>query len=200
MLIAIVDKHAVTRLGTMQVLGDSHRYVEFDVADGNAVADAKPDLVILEVFGFNDEAFALADKVLAALPGTKILIHTLTHNPTYVGRAKAHGVWSFIEKGDSKQELLDAVAAAAAGKRFAGLLGEMTTTLGTRNRVDDVPLTPRETQVLRHLAMGLSNKEIAQSLTVSIETVKEHVQHLLRKLGVNDRTQAAVWAVRKGIA
>jgi len=48
--------------------------------------------------------------------------------------------------------------------------------------------------------MGLSNKEIAKSLSISVETVKEHVQHVLRKVGVNDRTQAAVWAVRKGIA
>jgi DNA-binding NarL/FixJ family response regulator len=53
--------------------------------------------------------------------------------------------------------------------------------------------------VLRHLALGLSNKEIGRSLSISIETVKEHVQHLLRKIEATDRTQAAVWAVRKGL-
>jgi DNA-binding NarL/FixJ family response regulator len=63
----------------------------------------------------------------------------------------------------------------------------------------DVPLTPRETQVLRLVAMGLSNQEIANSLDISIETVKEHVQNLLRKLSLGDRTQAAVWAIRHGI-
>jgi DNA-binding NarL/FixJ family response regulator len=63
----------------------------------------------------------------------------------------------------------------------------------------DIPLTPRETQVLRLVAMGLSNKEIADSLAISIETVKEHVQNLLRKLALSDRTQAAVWAIRHGI-
>ena len=62
-----------------------------------------------------------------------------------------------------------------------------------------VPLTNRETQVLRHVALGLSNKEIGRSLTISIETVKEHVQNILRKIAVTDRTQAAVWAVRKGL-
>ena len=62
---------------------------------------------------------------------------------------------------------------------------------------DEVPLTQRETQVLRHVALGLSNKEIGRSLEISVETVKEHVQHILRKIGVSDRTQAAVWAVRK---
>ena len=59
-----------------------------------------------------------------------------------------------------------------------------------------VDLTNRETQVLRHVSMGLSNREIGKSLGISIETVKEHMQKILRKLDVNDRTQAAVWAVR----
>jgi DNA-binding NarL/FixJ family response regulator len=63
----------------------------------------------------------------------------------------------------------------------------------------EVPLTQRESEVLRHLATGLTNKQIADALHVSYETVKEHVQHVLRKIGVTDRTQAAVWAVRKGL-
>ena len=64
---------------------------------------------------------------------------------------------------------------------------------------EDVPLTQRETQVLRHVALGLSNREIGRSLEISVETVKEHVQNILRKIAVSDRTQAAVWAVRKGL-
>src|SRR5205809_3447116 len=63
----------------------------------------------------------------------------------------------------------------------------------------EVPLTQRESEVLRHLASGATNKEIATALSISYETVKEHVQHILRKIGVNDRTQAAVWAVRKNL-
>ena len=61
---------------------------------------------------------------------------------------------------------------------------------------NEVSLTKRESEVLKQLAFGLTNKEIAQSLGISYETVKEHVQHILRKIGVSDRTQAAVWAVR----
>jgi DNA-binding NarL/FixJ family response regulator len=60
-------------------------------------------------------------------------------------------------------------------------------------------VTPREEQVLRHVALGLSNDEIARSLEISVETVKEHVQGMLRKLGVIDRTQAAIWAVKSGV-
>ena len=67
-------------------------------------------------------------------------------------------------------------------------------------KYEDLPITPREMQVLQHITSGQSNKEIARSLEISVETVKEHVQNVLRKLGVNDRTQAAVLAVRKGVA
>jgi DNA-binding NarL/FixJ family response regulator len=63
-----------------------------------------------------------------------------------------------------------------------------------------VALTPRESQVLRLVAMGLSNQEIADSLEISVETVKEHVQNMLRKTSLSDRTQAAVWAIRHGMA
>ena len=88
-------------------------------------------------------------------------------------------------------------------RRIPSKVGEMRRVAGamaTRQATgdDDVPLTNRETQVLRHMALGLSNKEIGRSLTISIETVKEHVQNILRKIAVSDRTQAAVWAVRKG--
>ncbi len=63
----------------------------------------------------------------------------------------------------------------------------------------ETPLTPGESEVLRHLASGQTNEQIAHSLHISYETVKEHVQHILRKIGVSDRSQAAVWAVRRQV-
>ena len=78
----------------------------------------------------------------------------------------------------------------------------MTGALATPRLVADVEvaLTQREGEVLRQLACGLTNKQIAEALHISYETVKEHVQHVLGKIGVNDRTQAAVWAVRNNLA
>ena len=67
------------------------------------------------------------------------------------------------------------------------------------NKKNALELTKMEWQVIREVGCGLSNKEIAQSLTISVETVKEHVQNILRKIAVSDRTQAAVWAVRRGL-
>ena len=66
-----------------------------------------------------------------------------------------------------------------------------------KNLKSDFPLTNRELQVLRHIALGLSNREIGTSLEISVETVKEHVQNILRKINAVDRTQAAVWAVKR---
>ena len=100
-------------------------------------------------------------------------------------------------------ELIDAIQAAASGEAIWSRdeLRRVTGALAApRNGSNvEVPLTKRESEVLKQLAFGLTNKEIAQSLGISYETVKEHVQHILRKIGVSDRTQAAVWAVRNNL-
>jgi DNA-binding NarL/FixJ family response regulator len=108
-----------------------------------------------------------------------------------------------VLKGSTREALIETIMTAAAGESpsRSGELRRIAAVMKVRQVVDDdeVPLTQRETQVLRHVALGLSNKEIGRSLEISVETVKEHVQNILRKIAVNDRTQAAVWAVRKGL-
>jgi len=124
-------------------------------------------------------------------------------NPTYMARAVALGANDYVLKGSSRDSILATIRAAAAGETPSktGELERIASAMKVRATVDDddVPLTQRETQVLRHVALGLSNKEIGRSLEISVETVKEHVQNVLRKIAVTDRTQAAVWAVRKGL-
>jgi DNA-binding NarL/FixJ family response regulator len=100
-------------------------------------------------------------------------------------------------------KLVDSIRQAAKGEEVwqREELRRMTGALATPrlNADTEVPLTQRESEVLTQLAMGLTNKQISQVLHISYETVKEHVQHILRKIGVSDRTQAAVWAVRKNL-
>ena len=88
---------------------------------------------------------------------------------------------------------------AAAGKppSPSTSYGKVLASMKDRSSNPAVDLTPRELQVLRHVGYGLSNDEIARSLEISVETIKEHVQNILRKMGVQDRTQAAVWAVKQ---
>jgi DNA-binding NarL/FixJ family response regulator len=121
-------------------------------------------------------------------------------NPTYIARAVALGALGCVLKTASSKEILAAVKAVAKGDNIwtPELLRRVSGSLLTSGKAD-VPLTKREGEVLKQLALGLTNKEIAHALGISYETVKEHVQHILRKLGVSDRTQAAVWAVRKNL-
>jgi len=106
-------------------------------------------------------------------------------------------------KTATQEEILEAIRCAAKGEPIwtREELRRVTGALATPRVSGDVevPLTQRESEVLRQMAFGLTNKEIAQALGISYETVKEHVQHILRKVGVSDRTQAAVWAVRQGL-
>jgi DNA-binding NarL/FixJ family response regulator len=115
----------------------------------------------------------------------------------------ALGAHGYVLKSATKEKLVDAIRSAAAGQMTwtREELRRVTGALATPRLTADVevPLTQRESEVLKQLALGATNKEIAVALHISYETVKEHVQHILRKIGVTDRTQAAVWAVRKSL-
>lgn len=120
-----------------------------------------------------------------------------------MARAKAAGVANHLLEGVTAKELVTAVELAAAGKPPSSSrgFGKLVSQLDAPEKPcpGALSITPRESQVLQHIALGLSNEEIARSLAISIETVKEHVANLLRKLKVPDRTAAAVWAVRAGV-
>ena len=132
-------------------------------------------------------------------PGLPVLILSTFDNPTYLARAVAFGAQGYLLKSCSRDQLISAIRRAANGEsiwtrdELRRVAGGLATPRMPGNV--DIPLTQRESEVLKQLALGLTNKEIAQSLNISYETVKEHVQHILRKIGVTDRTQAAVWAV-----
>ena len=196
--VLIADDHEVVRHGLANLLQNSPSRVcgEATTPD-EAVRQArklKPDVVLLDVI----------KPIRSAAPGAQVVMFSAFDNPTYVARAMAAGAHDYVVKTASRAEILDVITRAAGGMspRRSSALGRMTGAMANREVPIDatLPLTPRETQVLRHVAMGLSNKEIADALEISVETVKEHVQNMLRKVSLNDRTQAAVWAIRQGIA
>ena len=163
----------------------------------------KPQVVLLDAAIPGGDAFELPRSLSKPLPATKFVFVTEIDNPTYMARARAVGAANFLLMGFSQRELVTAIEGAAAGKPVsgAGPFFKITASMEPRypQAARDSGLTPRESQVLSHVALGLSNDEIARSLQISVETVKEHVQNLLRKLAVSDRTQAAVWAVQSGV-
>ncbi len=204
----VADDHEVVRTGLANLLAGSDIKIIGEAANGHeAVKMAvkhKPDVVLLDIRMEDGDGLEALDKIHREVPSARVVMLSTYDNPTYVARAVALGASDYVLKGSSRQELISTITAAADGKS-PSQHGELQRIAGAMSKngastSDEVPLTNRETQVLRHVALGLSNKEIGRSLGISIETVKEHVQNILRKIAVTDRTQAAVWAVRKGLA
>jgi DNA-binding NarL/FixJ family response regulator len=166
-------------------------------------AKHEPDVVLLDIRMPDGDGLNALGRIKLERPNMPVLILSTYDNPTYVARAVALGANGYLLKGASRDKLLEAIRLAAQGQTSwtREELRRVTGALATPRLGGDVevPLTQRESEVLRQLAHGLTNKEIALALHISYETVKEHVQHILRKIGVSDRTQAAVWAVRKGL-
>ena len=197
----------VIRAGFRSMLAGSNVKIVGEASDAsNTLTLAKkhkPTVVLLDVGIPGGDAFELAQTLAKPLPATKFVFVTEIDNPTYMARARAVGAANCLLMGFSQKELVTAIENAATGKTAAGSgpFAKIAASMEPRDTraARDSGLTPRESQVLSHVALGLSNQEIARSLEISVETTKEHVHNIFRKLAVNDRTQAAVWAVKSGV-
>lgn len=204
----IADDHEVVRKGLVSLLDGTDIEVVAEASSGTEAVDMacehRPDVVLLDIRMPNDDGLTALEKIRDELPETHVVVLSTYDNPTYIARAITLGASDYLLKGSTREQLISSINASASGEtarrseELRRVAGAMRTT--TMLMDEDVPLTQRETQVLRHIALGLSNKEIGRSLGISVETVKEHVQNILRKISATDRTQAAVWAVRKGLA
>jgi DNA-binding NarL/FixJ family response regulator len=205
--VLVADDHEVVRSGLASLLKDSEIDIVAEAANGDeAVAKTMkhhPDVVLLDIRMPDTDGLTALERIRTESPDTRVVMLSTYDNPTYVARSVALGASDYVLKGSSRKELIAAITSAAKGDAPSktGELRRVKVAMERRHTQtdEDSPLTNREAQVLRHVALGLSNREIGRSLGISIETVKEHVQNILRKVSVTDRTQAAVWAVRKGL-
>jgi DNA-binding NarL/FixJ family response regulator len=203
----ICDDHEVIRTGLACLLAGTDIQIIAEAANGKDAIKAalkdKPDVILLDIRMPDGDGLSTLEKLHAKVPECKVVMLSTYDNPTYIARAVALGACDYVLKGSPREDIIATITAAAAGESpsRSGEMKRIAAAMKVRQVIDDddVPLTQRETQVLRHVALGLSNKEIGRSLEISVETVKEHVQNILRKIAVSDRTQAAVWAVRKGL-
>ncbi len=206
--VLIADDQTIIRVGLIKLFEGHDIEVIGEATTGDdALAktlELKPHVLLMDVMMPNTDGLDTLEKIRDQSPQTRVVMMSAHDNPTYVARSVALGAEGFVLKDAACDEIISAMQRAARGEGPVGneRLIEIKARLGTRldPAADDVPLTKREYQVLRHLAYGLSNREIGRSLSISIETVKEHVQNILRKLDAADRTEAAVWAVRRGLA
>ena len=203
----VADDHEVVRSGVRSLLENTEITVVAEATTGAEAVELtfqhNPDLVMLDVRMPNGDGLTALGRIKLERPDVPVLLFSAYDNPTYIARAVALGASGYVLKTAEADRILTAIRRSAAGEDIwtREELRRVTGALSTPRLTADVevPLTQRESEVLRQLALGLTNKEIAQTLGISYETVKEHVQHILRKVGVSDRTQAAVWAVRKGL-
>jgi DNA-binding NarL/FixJ family response regulator len=205
--VLIADDHEVVRAGLRSLFQGTDVHIVAEASGGDAALKLakkhKPDLILLDVRMPEGNGLDCLARIKLDLTDTPVVMFSSFDNPTYVARAVALGASGYLSKGASRDELVRAIKTAASGETIWSReeLRRVTGALAApRNGSEhEVSLTKRESEVLKQLAFGLTNKEIAQSLGISYETVKEHVQHILRKIGVSDRTQAAVWAVRRNL-
>ena len=204
--VLVVDNQSVVCEGLDHFFADSNIAAVGWARDGKQMHELirkhHPDVILLELRLGEIDGLALLEEIVERDPTAKVIVFSGHDTPTNIARAAALGAREFLRKSSGREQILHTIESVNDGRPRPESL--LTTYQGAMRRrrmesEESGPLTNREIQVLRHVAMGLSNREIGKSLEISIETVKEHVQNILRKLDVNDRTQAAVWAVRRDL-
>lgn len=206
--VVIADDHPVVRSGLASLLEGTGISVVGQAGSGKeAIALARkhrPHVVLLDIRMSDGDGLDTLERLQQAMPQTRVIMLSTYDNPTYIARARALGASDYLLKGSTRQQIVQTIAAVAAGQALERhvQVRRVARIMAARDPLPQpaAGLTRREAQVLRHLALGLSNKEIGRSLSISAETVKEHIQRLLLKINATDRTQAAVWAVKNGFA
>jgi DNA-binding NarL/FixJ family response regulator len=203
--VLIVDDHAVVRQGLRMFLAlDPDLDVVGDAENGSEALrlakELRPDVVLMDMLMPVMDGVAATGAIRQALPDTEVIALTsVLDDSSVVGAVKA-GAIGYLLKDTNADELCRAIKAAAAGQ--VQLSPQAAARLVREVRAPDVPapsLSERETEVLRLIARGKANKEIAAELTIGEKTVKTHVSSILNKLGVQSRTQAAIYAAQSGL-
>jgi len=204
MRIVLVEDHALTRLALRTALG-AHYDVVGEAGDGPAglalIERERPDVAVIDIGLPGMDGIALTEAIRASVPETRVVVVTMLDSHETVIAALAAGADAYVVKSADPAEIVDAVRAAAAGgayfdPRIAHVVLARFSDTGAA--ASDSPLTARETDVLRLIADGVGNAEIADRLYIGLGTVKGHVRDILEKLKAADRTQAAVTALRRG--
>jgi DNA-binding NarL/FixJ family response regulator len=215
----IVDDHALARAGLQNMLAsDPDLEVVAEASDGKeALALCRtlsPDLVLMDVRMPEMDGLAATRAIKSEYPGISVVIVTMYVEPDYLLGALRAGAAGYVLKEATRSELIDAIRKVLEGESplDQDLANELLLRLArdtedqeaeslfAKSRAATLPdtLTAREKEVLKFLARGLKNSQIAERLSLSPGTVKIHVQHIISKMGVSDRTQAAVRAVESG--
>jgi len=203
--VAIVEDHALTRAGLRTALEGSFDVVA-EAADGlmgwEAILRERPDVAVIDIGIPAIDGVTLTKRVRTELPATHVVIVTMLDLEDEVLAALAAGADAYCLKSSEPERIVEAVRIASEGGAYFDpqiahiVLSRFSP--GTPASPRSSPLTQRETEVLRAIAEGRANSEIAESLHLGLGTIKGHIRGILEKLSASDRTQAAVVALKKG--
>jgi DNA-binding NarL/FixJ family response regulator len=202
--LVVADDHAVVRAGVRAVLASEPDIaLVAEAGDGAgalaAVNAHHPEVLLLD-WTLPGDGRAVLEQVRTEAPGTRVCVLSMHQDGTTVREALGGGALGYVVKGAGIEHLVTALRAVAAGRRFLDPAAESGLVTGPEPEDDEWErLTPRERLVLRRVAEGRTNREIATELTLSPKTVDTHRTNLMRKLGVHDAQALARFAVRRGL-
>jgi NarL family two-component system response regulator LiaR len=204
--VVVVDDHEVVRKGVIAYLNtEPDLDIIGEASNGNEGAEVvnrmKPDVVLMDLIMDNGTGIESTKKIMSFHPACKVIILTSFYDDEQVFPALEAGAFSYILKTASAQEIADAIKKAHGGETVIEpkVAGKMMNSFRTNEKHPHDELTEREREVLMCIGEGMTNQEIGEKLFIGIKTVKTHVSNILAKLDVHDRTQAAVYAHKKGL-
>jgi len=204
--VLLVDDHPVVREGIRGMLGtEADLAVVGEAASGPEavalVAALSPDVVLMDLRMPGGDGVAATERITAEYPGVHVLVLTTYDTDSDILRAVEAGATGYLLKDTPRAALADAIRAAARGETVltGRVAGKLLTGMRQRAEPPAVALSPRETEVLRLAADGLTNAAIGRALHISQTTVKTHLMRVYEKLGVGDRTAAVSQAIRRGL-
>lgn len=210
--VLIADDHGVVREGLRAMLEREGMQVVGEAATGRETIaktrELSPDVVLLDIRMPDGDGLQALEAIKADQPQVSVIMLTTYANPGYLARAVAGGAAGYLTKETDPDQIVRAIRAVVAGDELLdrellqAALRNVATETTIESEPDELPIEPlteQELTVLRLIVAGLGNDQIGKSLSISVNTVKTHVRHIFQKLGVSDRTQAAVWAVRHGL-
>jgi two-component system response regulator NreC len=205
--VLLVDDHAILRSGLRRVLeaeADIEVVGEAESAD-RAVFEAlsgKPDVVVMDLVMPGKSGIEGMPAVLQAVPDAKVLVLSMHDDPRYVREAFEVGAAGYVLKEAADTEVVGAVRAVASGERYVHpALGArlVAAEADERKRVEADPLSEREREVLRLLALGHTNQEIAKMLYISVRTAETHRAHIMQKLRLSSRAELVRYALENAL-
>ena len=195
-----VDDHPLLREGIVAVIkGQPDMQVVAQASDGREAisyfCEHKPDVTLMDLRLPDMSGIDAMIAIRGQFPEARVIMLTTFDCDAEIQRALAAGARSYILKSMPRREMAETIRQVHAGKKC--LPAEVATRLA--EHLSDEPLSEREMEVLQRVMLGNRNRDIAQRLFISVETVKSHMKHIMEKLGASDRTQAFTIAVRRGM-